>query len=288
MEGRLTEAQCWKLFERLFPGGLADLALLQELAPEGWERSPLVRVFHPTIEQAYEEAVRMHENLRSLRSDAPPLAEDPPPSLEEIRREHRDAPVRPREECADLLGWCLWDIFSDNHDVFTAEGLQVDLGSFRASAGFIADFVSRRESPDGLSLGGRDYMDFYMGTALVGHRADLTPVYELAFRRMKRLGLDWRYVHPRLHLIDFGLLREEIENEGKPEWLGYDPSQAVAREQEERKRQRELADLRADLDKAYQESVEEARRSPPPPTVLAYRNVYGRWPAGWPPTAGRA
>jgi hypothetical protein len=39
MERRLTEAQCWELFARLFPNGFADGSMLGELAPEGWEHS---------------------------------------------------------------------------------------------------------------------------------------------------------------------------------------------------------------------------------------------------------
>lgn len=108
-------------------------------------------------------------------------------------------------------------------------------------------------------------------------------MYALIFRRLKALGLDWRYVHPRLHLVDLRRLRELLERGDAPEWLGYDPSEAFAREQEERKREQELAELRESLDKAYQESVQEARRNPPPRIVEAYRQVYGRWPDGWPP-----
>lgn len=33
-----------------------------------------------------------------------------------------------------LLGLCLWDVFSDNHDVIAADGRVVHLGSFRGSA----------------------------------------------------------------------------------------------------------------------------------------------------------
>ena len=39
-----------------------------------------------------------------------------------------------REAIADLLGQCLWDVFSNNHEVFTAEGAVVDLGTFRAAS----------------------------------------------------------------------------------------------------------------------------------------------------------
>jgi hypothetical protein len=283
MENRLTEAQCWTLFTRLFPGGLGDGPLLEELAPAGWEHSPLLRAYHPTIEQLYEEAVRIHANIRSLRAAGGQAREDPPPTLEGVPRCRREEPVRPGEECADLLGRCLWDLFSDNHEVFTNEGTLVDLGSFRASAGFIADFCNRCQAPEGLATGGRDYMDFYMGTIWVARRADLTPVYALIFRRMRPLGLDWRYVHPRLSLVDLSGLRDSLESGDKPEWVGYDPSRAVGREFEDRKRQQELAELQESLDNGYRESIEVARRNPPPRTVQAYRQVYGRWPAGWPP-----
>lgn len=174
MERRLTEAQCWALFNRLFPDGLAGATLLRELAPEGWERSPLLRVYHPTLEQLYEESVRIHANIQSLLPTRGKPREDPPPSREEVRSSYREEPVCPGEECADLLGRCLWDIFSDGYEVFTHEGFLVDLGSFRASAAFIADFCNRVVGPEGTALGAKDYMDFYMGTAVVGHRADLT------------------------------------------------------------------------------------------------------------------
>lgn len=283
MERRLTEAQCWALFNQLFPDGLADASLLRELSPEGWERSPFVRVYHPTLDQLYEESVRIHANIQSLLTPRGQPREDPPPSLEEVRSSYQHEPVRPREECADLLGRCLWDIFSDGHEVFTNEGSLVDLGSFRASAGFIAEFFNRSVAAEGAGLGVKDYIDFYMGTAPVGQRADLTPVYGLIFRRLKALGLDWRYVHPRLHLMDLSGLREALQSGDKPEWIGYDPSRAVAREQEERRRERQLAELRESLDKAYRESIQEARRNRPPRIVEAYRQVYGRWPDGWPP-----
>ena len=108
MDRRWTEEQSWQLLTRLFPRGLEDALLLQALAPEGWERSPLRFVFHPTLDQVYEEAVRFHTNIRELMREREPMHETPPPSLDEIRREYQENPLRPREECADLLGRCLW------------------------------------------------------------------------------------------------------------------------------------------------------------------------------------
>ncbi|MEK7351963.1 MAG: hypothetical protein AAB177_13900, partial [Nitrospirota bacterium] len=144
VEERLTEEQCWELFQRLFPNGLHDPSLVQELAPKGWERSPLVLVYHPTAEQVYEETSRLRNNLRRLRRKTAQPEEEPQIMLDALRREMPvDAP-NPAKECADLLGCCLWDVLADNHDVCTAKGVLVDLGSFRAAAGFIADFRHRR------------------------------------------------------------------------------------------------------------------------------------------------
>lgn len=283
MEECLTEGQCWELFQRLFPNGLDDPSLVQKLAPEGWERSPLVLVYHPTAEQVYEETLRLRDNLRRLRRKTSPPEEEPQIMLDALRREMPvDAP-KPAKECADLLGCCLWDVFADNHDVRTAEGALVDLGSFRAAAGFIADFRQRRSHSEAWLNERRDYLEFYLGTWMVRHRADLTPVYELIFRCMQQLGLDWRYVHPRLMLVDVRPLHEALESENVPEAVQYDPTENYWRERTEAAHDAEMADLRRHMDEAYRESVEEARHDPPPATVRAYQLVYGRFPAGWPP-----
>jgi len=57
----------------------------------------------------------------------------------------------------------------------------------------------------------------------------------------------------------------------------------VRAELEREKRGEEFRALEEELDRAHEEAVERARRMPPPPTVAAYRDVYGRFPIGWPP-----
>ncbi len=220
---RLSESACWELFTRMFPRGLDDPEIVQQVS-------------------------------RQVDQEWSP------------------------DECADLLGRCLWDVFSNSHEVSTTDGAAVDLGSFRASAGFIADFRSRRRSNDSHPAAW-DYMDFYMGTLGVAREVDLCPVYDLVFSRMRSVGLDWRYVHPRLNVVEIGERRDELED-----FQEYDPSEAVARELERKQRGTEIAELRASLDRAYRESVEEARAGPPPAVVRSYRRIYGSLPAGWPPT----
>src|SRR5262245_46726117 len=48
---RLTARELYALFDQLFPHGLAGSDVLAEIAPEGFERSPLLACFHPSVEQ---------------------------------------------------------------------------------------------------------------------------------------------------------------------------------------------------------------------------------------------
>jgi hypothetical protein len=280
---RLTDAELKAFFDRLFPNGVAGADVLAEIAPQGWEQSPLLACFHPSPEQVFQEALQMHRNLEGLvraRREREPdnsmPVPRPEPTLQEIRAEWVDSPVKAAEEVTELVGRCLWDVFSDNHEVITADGRVVDIGSFRGAGGFIADFVDGTE-PDAW---GGDYLRFYMGTIWIGGRADLTPVYAMIFRRLKALGADWEYHFPEVGLVDLSPLREQL-HPSKPE--DYSPSEAFAKEQEQRKRQEELERLRAELAEGNAQARREAMDRPPPPTVRAYQVVFGRDPTGWPP-----
>ena len=57
-------------------------------------------------------------------------------------------------------------------------------------------------------------------------------MYDLVFARMRSVELDWRYVHPRLYVMDVGELRDELE---APD--AYDPSEAVTRQLERQQRE---------------------------------------------------
>ena len=196
---RLTDDECVAMFRRLFPRGLAGENVLAEIAPEGWERSPLVAVFHPSVEQVYREAPRVHRNMARLAGPRRQQPASPEPTLDEIRRTWRDEPVDRDREVRELVGRCLWDVFSDNHEVIAHDGRVVDIGSFRGAGGFIADLLNGE-------LGARryDYLDFYMGTFWADDRADLTPVFTAIFRRLAAHGCDWTYTFPRIYLVDFG------------------------------------------------------------------------------------
>ncbi len=319
-----TDDELRSEFAALFPLGWAGADVMAELAPDGWAASPLAAVFHPSAAQVYEEQVRMHRNLASFpgrRPDAPPPP--PAPTLDEVIAEHVEGPVEPERECRELVGLCLWDVFSDNHEVVADDGRGLDLGSMRRAGGFLADVLNAQGGPpppprpdlqgmiDALlppdpnpdpqvaafmaqmrkemtGDGGYGYLDFYMGTGMVAGRADLQPVYEMIFRRLKARGHDWVYHFPRLGLVDLRPLKKHLEEragEGEPDFAGYDPEAALAAEQEERQKDEEIAELRESLDEGYREAVAAARQADPPATVRAYAAVYGHFPAGWPPEA---
>lgn len=301
----MSEAECRAEFAALFPQGVAGGDVLAAVAPEGWSESPLKSAFHPTAETIFEESLAFHRNLESLSKNRAPDGKKPAPAptLEEIQRDFAETPVVPGEECAQLVGECLWDVFSDNHEVVADDGRVADIGSFRGAGGFIAEFAGGAaksfapdanalselmpgmpELPPGMPAFDMGYMQFYMGSIRTAQRVDLAPVYQMIFRRLQDRGLDWIYHFPRLSVVDMRPLRDRMkEDSGEKEWESYDPSQALADEEEDRIKDRELAEMRESLDQSHRESVERAKDLPPPRTVAAYRSVYGRWPEGWPP-----
>ena len=281
---RLSDAEQTAFFDRLFPHGFAGADVLAEIAPDGWEKSPLLACFHPSPEQVFKEALQIHRNLEGLmrprrehEPDESSPAPRPEPTLAEIRAQWKDEPVNVAEEVPHLLGLGLWDVFSDNHEVIAAAGRVVDIGSFRGAARFIAEYLSG-PSDDLLSM---DYCRYYMGTIWIGQRTDLTPVYRLIFRRLHALGADWEYHFPEIGLVDLAPLKEALEQPSPPE--DYSPSAAFAKEQAERERQEELEKFRADLAEGNAQSRRESLDRPPPPTVRAYQEIFARDPRGWPP-----
>jgi hypothetical protein len=271
----LSGGEIQELFKRLFPHGLNGVDVRTELTPEGWRNSPFLAAFHPSVDQVWHEAVMRHKNFESygLRAEATRSEPLPLPTREEIASGWKDQPVDESDELCDLMGMCLWDIFSDNHRVFANDGRVAVLGSFRGSAAFIADMVSE-ESKTSV----RDYMDYYMGSYHLYRRARLRPVYGLIFRRLKRAQCDWRYSFRRVHLISF-----DDSSADKEQVTNYSPSEAFEREAKKAEAEAESLRLAAELDDIDVEARAKARLETPPETVVAYNDVFGQWPTGWPP-----
>jgi hypothetical protein len=220
--------------------------------------------------------------MRKLRRPDAQGSVPPEPTLDEVAKSFQERPIEPEREVRELVGQCLWDVFSDSHEVVAPDGRVLDLGSFRGSGGFLADVLNRQSGAEHY-----DYMDFYMGTIWLAQRADLTPVYRMIFGRLRGRRLDWIYHFPRIHAVDMRPLKEALDREEKnePDWLNYSPSEALAKEEEQKEHDQKLAELRESLDEGYREAIEEALNAPSPATVRAYEAVYGHLPRGWPPSA---
>jgi hypothetical protein len=139
---RLADTELHNFFDRLFPNGWSGADVLAEIAPDGWERTPLLACFHPSVERLFEERVSLQRNLdelRRMRWRADAETQDiswPEPTLDDVRREYEPSAVNTEEEVTELVGLCLWDVFSDNHEVVAADGRMVDIGSFRGQGRF--------------------------------------------------------------------------------------------------------------------------------------------------------
>lgn len=268
---RHPEETCVKLFEHFFKDAPS---LLSEFAPGGWEKSLLFLAFHPTPQQRYKEALRFHKNLSSLIKDKDKQRESEEPRLEDFLNQEEEK-ADPIEEIIYLVGLCLWDIFSDNHEVISASGKVYDTGSFRGSGGFIADYLNSHFQKISREY---DYLDFYMGTFAVQERTDLLPIYTWIFKHLRSLECDWIYSFPRIYAISLNKADEASNSDP----LDYDPGKALEEEFFRQEKTAEADKLQDELNEAYEKDIEEAKYKPLPKTVQAYKNVYGRLPNGWP------
>lgn len=241
--------------------------LFQELAPEGWSKSPYVLFFHPSAEQQFEEHKRLTDNLNRLD----PKNEKKDYSAPETFKQDDTGSVDGQTEFLYLLGLVVYDIFSNNHTVVDPGKKEYDFGSMRGSGAFIADFFNEMElSTD------YDYIDFYMGTVWINSRADLEPFYCYVFEKLKQKKLDWIYSFPRLYLFS----PKKPAEEAKPE--EYDPEKSVLKELETKESDEKTRELREKLDEDYRRAFEEAKYKPLPAMVKAYKEVFGTLPEGYP------
>lgn len=216
--------------------------------------------------------------MRTIRTSRNPVPDDEPlsePTPDEVRREYQLQPVQPDEEVTELVGLCLWDIFSDNHDVVAADGRVAEIGSFRGAGAFLDEYLTRNR--DTWCEG--DYLRFYLSTIGIAGRADLTPVYTMIFRRLKTRGADWIDRFPELGVVDLTPLHADA----KQQPTGYSVSEAAVAELKAQQRRIKVERFRSELAEMNRRARGEAMDRPPPATVLAYRLVYRRNPQGWPP-----
>ena len=250
-ENNHSETNSLQLLQTILNGYASFLAAY---LPKGWRGSDCVQFFHPTAGQQYEEGKRISENLQRLSRH---VEKQKPIQQSDFEQDLSD--VNEEKEPITLLGLCLWDIFSDNHRVIDLEGRQFDLGSFRGSAGLIAELLNGQSNDDGFNM---DYLDYYMGTTWIQKRGNLQPFYEYIFGVLKSENCNWIYAFPRMGLVNFTSSSETSHKE-------YDPAKALEKELANK----EVDDLQQKLDLIYEAEYEEAKYKKPANTVLAYHRA---------------
>lgn len=258
---RHDDESCIGLFKRFY---LDANSLLDDFAPEGWTHSQLFYAFHPTPRMQYQEALRIHRNLSGIFGRE--ASRDEPKLVDFTDCENE---VKPAEEIVYLTGLCLWDIFSNNHEVIDGDGKVYDIGSFRGAGGFLADYINRHFASQAVQY---DYLDFYMGTIYIHHEVSLLPVYLWIFEYLKKLECDWIYSFPRLGLLRLG------ESRASADPLEYDPETSLAKELTAQK----IDAFARELDEVYEDALDAAKHEALPGAVAAYQEVYRKLPQGWP------
>jgi len=248
--------------------------LYKKLAPDGWERSEYVHFLHPTPEQQFEEHKRISSRLNALGKKSTETEEEKY-TLNDFTQDDLDN-ISAYEEFLYILGLTVYDVFSNNHEVVGSDNKIYDFGSFRGSAGFIAEFLNQHYPNPNRCY---DYLDFYMGTIWIKSRGDLSPFYEFVFQKLKESNCNWNYTFPRIYLIDF---KKDTGSSDSPDPEKYNPEVELSKELKMSKRKEETNKLRKKLDEAYEEEFEEAKYKPLETIVKAYKNVYGILPEGHP------
>lgn len=238
--------------------------MMADVAPSGFTNSELIYVFHPTKEQQYKE----YCNIPSRFQDKPIK------SCDQFIIELEDSEIEEEYEIISIYGDCIWDIFSNNHTVYNQNLESYDLGSFRGSGRFIADVIDKMKLIPEKPF---NYMDFYMGSFVAEQRANLVPVYEFIFKKLKSKKIDWEYYFPRIGIVNFDNPADEDKS-----MKDYDPGISIQKQLEKEQKKEEVNKLRKDIDNIYKEEFDKAHYSAPAQVVQAYYQVYGHWPKGHP------
>ena len=166
---------------RLLIGDLGET--MRKLAPNGWKASPLFAFFHPTLEQAYEGHLRSYHRMNALSQGR--FEADPIPSLATFASNDdwkSELPLRPEAELLEILGMVIYEL--EVYRVAHPSGCLIRFETGRYWGDFIAQLLNMH-----YPLDERDFViyDFFNATVLEDY-VDLSPVWQLFFRRMKAAG----------------------------------------------------------------------------------------------------
>ncbi len=164
----------------------------------------------------------------------------------------------------ELYSNCVWDIFSGNNKVIQ-KGHKVDLGTWRASAQFIADFVNHYCHVDKVF----NSSDFYCGNIDDSFREAYLPIYELIFQRLKIAECDW-VIDEEITMSMDAEFGEEMEQTEVMKVKESTLLAALAENMNKEQLKRVEKELQAEEQKNTQKDL--------PAVVLAYVNIYGTMP----------
>lgn len=244
-----------------------------KIAPDGLKNTDLVLFLHPDAQQQCEEHIRIRDNISRLIRKS--NQEDKEIKIRDFKQDDLTN-ISEYNEFLYVLGLSIYDIFSNNHEVIGNDNRIYDLGSFRGSGRFVADFFNDNFSDNPVKY---DYIDFYMGTIWIKERGDLTPFYEYIFQKLKDFRCDWKYSFPRMHLID---VKEMLDTSIEDELEDYKPEKALQKQPDLTGKDDQAKEFQEKLDKIYYEEYEEAKYKPLSQIVLSYKNIYGQLPNGHP------
>ncbi|MFT4155975.1 hypothetical protein [Parafilimonas sp.] len=225
---QLSEEQCQYLFAKMF-GNIWTCPELEKIVfPGGFKNSKAFDNFQS-------------RNLISLQNESCAVTEF--------------------QFIAEYFGNSLWEIFSNNHTVFSIENnTEFSIGSWRGSGSFIAGFIEKQNKE--LQF---DYMAFYMGH--FHEDAEAKNSYEFIFSKLSEHGFDWNYEYPSIGMVDF--------SPNKPDnHADYNANQSLENEISKNN----FLDL---INKINEEQKDKINKAPTPAIIIAYANIYKKYPEGW-------
>ena len=253
----LNEAELDAFFNALFPYGILGNDVLNEFGSRLKWQSPFWLSF-----------------ARSLfallpGSWQPPLGIEISNAKYESRNSLESRVLKAeRPAVAMHVAQCLWDVFSDNNQVITADGRGVADWSFRDWSHFMNEQIAKTT--------GQWREDDYFYFALCDYQHsdvyDVNEIYLMIFRRLKAHGADWLYHPPELFAITLGATAAVVNARRAGTHLCLEEQQFL----------KDYQAMREDLQKINEGLRQTLISRPPPPPVAAYRSVYGRHPQGWP------
>jgi hypothetical protein len=240
------------------------------LCPEGVAMSPWFETEEKTDEDLYNDYLDSTKNrnkymLEQRGDEYKPLV---PLTYEAFLKSAHYEKEEPDYYAAfiELFSNCAWDIFSGNNAVM--KGTQkIDLGSWRGSAQFIADFVNHYCHVDYKY----NSNDFYCGNIDDTFRKTYLPIYEIIFSRLKTAGCTWIIDEDITMAIDaeFG---EEMEQTEAMKLKESNLLAALAENMNKEQLKRVEKELKTEHEKDQLNDAEL------PSVVQAYLNVYGIMP----------